>query len=224
MRRVWMTLVAVGALVSMTTPVQAQDYNADVGYGGGGVYFTDLATGGAQTLKFKPGWIVNAHVEQWLGSGRLGIRLGGAMTRRPLDIGSNFSVGNIRTWMGDASVLLRFVAPSENNTVAPFIGVGVGLVSYRLGTGPRVAIGEANAVYPGNAQNQLAGLGSFGLDILPDLHWGMHGSQQIGFRLEGTDRVALKSPFQKLAGGDFGPIHQIAVTLEIFSEVDWLFH
>ncbi len=212
-------LMGAATLAAGATRAAAQDYDADIGWGGGGVFFTNLADG-PQALKLQAGWLANAHVEKWWGR-RVAGRIGGAFTQRPLQLGSASAVGDIRTWMADASLLLRLAPASDERTVSPFIGAGVGVVSYQVGTGPRVVIGEAGAIYSGHDENQFAVLGSVGFDILPDLRWGMNDSQQIGFRIEATDRVALQSPFQDLNGSAFGPVHQIGVSLSIFSAIDW---
>ncbi len=228
MRRTIRTLAAGAALAAAAllsaAPAAAQDYPAAVGWGGGASIFTNLSDAGPQDLKFETGWIANVHAERWLGSGRFGVKIGGAMTQRPLDVGSAFTVGDIRTWMGDVTALVRLASPSPYRTVAPYIGAGIGVVSYQLGEGPRVSIVQAGAEYSGHDENQFAAVGTVGFDILPGIRWGIHDVQEIGFRLEGVDRVALKSPFRGINNGsDFGPVHNLQVSLSIFSSMDWVF-
>lgn len=224
MRRFASTLAAVALLIAAAAPASAQDYPAAVGWGGGMAKFSDLSTTGPQDLQFESGWIVNAHVERWPGSQRIGLKLAGAMTERPLNVGTAFTVGNIRTWMTDLTVLLRLLPASAGNSVAPYIGGGIGLVSYQLGTGPRVAFTQASAEYSGHDENQFAAVATAGVDILPGIHWGFQGVQSIGFRLEGVDRIALNSPFEEAnGGGAFGPVHNLQISLSIFSGIDWLF-
>lgn len=224
MRRLVLTLASAAALTVAASPLYAQDYPAAVGWGGGVSYFTDLSSSGAQDLKFQTGWIVNAHVERWFAGERIGLKVGGAMTERPLEVGNLFTVGDIRVWMGDVTALIRLAPAKAGNSIAPYVGGGVGIVSYQLGEGPRVAFTQAAAEYSGHAENQFAAVATAGIDILPGIHWGFEGNQDIGFRLEGVDRIALKSPFEKADGaGDYGPVHNLQLSLSIFSSIDWLF-
>ncbi len=224
MRRLVLTFASAVALIAAASPASAQDYPAAVGWGGGASVFTNLSNAGGQDMKLETGWIVNAHVERWFAGERIGLKLGGAMTQRPLEVGSLFTVGDIRLWMADITALLRLAPAKPGNSIAPYIGGGIGVVSYQLGEGPRVAFTQAGAEYSGHDENQFAAVATAGIDILPGIHWGFEGTQDIGFRLEGVDRIALKSPFEKADGaGDFGPVHNLQVSLSIFSSIDWLF-
>ena len=109
--------LALAAALVAAAPVAAQDYRFGAGWNAGGAWFSPLnagavAAGGgaASDLTFDPGWIVGLQFEQWFGSGRLGLRLNGALTERPFTAPAEKR--DISLWLADADVLLRLL-PAE---------------------------------------------------------------------------------------------------------------
>jgi hypothetical protein len=193
------------AAILTATPLLAQDHTTAAGYGAGFIRPGALnpGTAGAE-LALDAGWVATAFGETWhVAGGHVGARINGAFTQRPLQVGDD--VRDINTWMLDASVIARVLAPDEGNVVNPFLGVGGGLVSYGLGQGAELSFPEAEVTYPGNDQVRWALVGGVGLDITPA---GFRlGSTPLGIRLEVADHVVLRSPFRGPEGERLGPIH-----------------
>jgi hypothetical protein len=203
------------ASIALATPISAQDNDGSIGYGGGGMYFTDFNSGGAGTpFGLEPGWVATAHMDHWVNRGRLGGRINAAFTRRPME-----TVGDVReihTWVIGADLLLRFARPRPGRSVAPFISAGGGIISYGLGEGPSVVLSPEAALYPGDTDRQFTVSGGLGFDIMPGFE--ILGSP-AGFRLEAIDHMALQSPFDPVAGSAFDPVHNIRVSLGLMGLV-----
>ena len=195
-------------------PLAAQDYQGTVGYGGGGIWFGDFNGSGA-ALALEGGWLAAAHAEHYLGSGRIGARLGAAFTQRPFEAAGE--ARDINTWLFDASVLLRPLPVDRRRSVVPFVSLGAGVVSYGFGEGRPVVFEGSDAVYPGDDDRQFAVVGGLGIDFVPGRSlWGT----PLGVRLEAADHVALESPFETPGGDALGPVHNVRVTLGLIGLVD----
>jgi hypothetical protein len=207
-------LALVGAL-SAATPAAAQDYRFGAGWNVGGAWFSPLNTGAsgqADDLKLDPGWIVGLQFEEWLGSGRLGLRANGALSERPLTTPDDKR--DIGFWLLDADVMVRFLPADADRRVNLFLSAGAGLARYALGRGGSVVWQSAEASYDGNPKIKFAAAGGLGIDVLTSLRW---DDEPIGIRFEVVDHVVLKSPFAPLSGGDFDPIHNVRFVIGAFT-------
>ncbi len=203
-------LAAAAVLVALgVAPALAQDHNLTGGYGGGGISFGALNPGaGGTELTMDAGWLVTVFGEHWMGARRVGVRVHGGFTQRPLQVPEQ--TRDIATWMVDGTLLLRPLPAIEGRTVAPFLSLGGGIISYGLGTGGEIAYPDANAVYGGDDEVQPTVVGGVGIDVLPR-GVSLFGTP-LGLRLEVADHVTLRSPFRDLEGGTLGPIHNIRFT------------
>ncbi len=208
-------LLAVAALAA-ANPAAAQDYRFGAGWYVGGAWFSPLnggATGTADDLKFDPGWMAGLQFEEWLGTtGRLGIRVNGAVSQRPLSTPDGKR--DIGLWLLDADFLIRFLPADADRLVNVFFSGGAGLARYSLGRGSSVVWESADASYDGNPSVQLAAAGGFGVDALTPLTW---DDEPIGVRFELVDHVVFNSPFDPISGGGFDPIHNIRFVIGVFT-------
>lgn len=205
--------LAAGAalVVLLAGSASAQEHSGAVGYGAGGVWFSPFNRGaGGSTLDLGPGWVLSGHLDQWLGGGRLGGRLGGTYSQRPLDGAGERR--DINVWTATASAMLRVLPPRPGGRWSPFVAAGAGLVSYGLGRGIPVVVPEAATVYPGGGERQLAGVVGVGLDLFPRLAW---HEVPLGVRVELADHMTRESPFERLGGGAYGPVHNVTLTVGI---------
>jgi hypothetical protein len=213
------SLILAVLLAAGGTDLAAQDYRFGAAYYAGGVYFTPLNPSAgsfegasAHDIKLDPGWLVGLQFEQWFGGGRIGARLNGAFTERPIDLpGDNRQIG---VWLADADLMLRIISPGPRNIVAPYISVGAGVVRYKLGRGNVLAYPPANAIYTGDDDPRWAGAAALGFDILTSWMW---DDAPIGIRVEIADHVTLDSPFSEANGDNFASIHNVRVVLGLFS-------
>jgi hypothetical protein len=119
--------VALGATAN---ELNAQDYRYAASYNAGGAWFSPLNSGAGQgtDLKFDLGWIMGLQFEQWLGSGRTGWRLNGAVSERAIDLpGGNRDVG---MWFADLDLLLRLMPADQVRRVYATVCLGGGLGRY----------------------------------------------------------------------------------------------
>jgi hypothetical protein len=193
---------------------EGQDYRFGAHWNAGGTYFTPLNSGGAGELDIEldPGWIAGLQFEQWLGSGRFGWRVNGAISRRPLSVPGEKR--NIGLWLADIDLLARLMPADPARMFNIFVSAGVGAIQYRLGDGEFLTFANADAAYDGNDAPRLVGAGGLGVDFLTGLRW---DGDPVGIRVEVVDHVALRSPFEPLSGGDFSPIHNVRLVLGAFT-------
>jgi hypothetical protein len=203
----------VASLVLAASPSLAQDHTTAAGYGIGFIRPGALNPGapGAE-LALDAGWVATAFGETWhVADGRMGARLNGAFTQRPLQVGEE--ARDINTWMLDASVIVRLLPPAEENVVNPFLSAGGGLVRYGLGRGAQLFLPEAGVTYAGDDEVQWALVGGAGLDITPP---GFRlGAAPLGIRLEVANHVVLRSPFRGADDERLGPIHNIRAGISL---------
>lgn len=215
-RRGLAAIATAAALAAVAAaPARAQDYEWAAGYNAGGVMFTPLNSNSGSTadIELATGWILGLQFERWLGSGRLGLRVNGALTERELTIPGTSSP-DIGVWMADADFLLRLLPATPGRTFNMYLIAGGGVVRYKLGDGDFVNYGAANASYRGNDPPRWAAVGGVGFDIITGWSW---DREPIGIRIEAADHVALSSPFDPIDGGDFSPIHNVRFTIGAFT-------
>lgn len=211
-----LTLIAIALIIA--APAEAQRHDGTVGYGGGMIWFGDFNGGSAgESFALDPGWVATGHVEQWMGSKRLGARLSTAFTRRPMVTVDD--TRQINTWLIAGDLLLRLLPARRGGSVAPFISGGVGVVSYGLGRGEEVVLVPEDARYPGDDERRLSYNAGLGIDIIPGLR--LFGTD-MGFRLEATDQLVSESPFTSVGGTTLDPIHNVRVSLSLIGLVDFL--
>ncbi|MGH7500912.1 MAG: hypothetical protein ACREL7_04060 [Longimicrobiales bacterium] len=207
-----LAFAASGAIA--TQNVQAQDYRFAASYNAGAAWFSPLNSGaGARSdVAFDIGWIMGLQFEQWLGSGRTGWRINGALTERPIGLpGGDRDVG---MWFADFDLLLRLLPASPDRRVNATLSLGAGLVRYKLGDGDPLFMTAANASYDGDDGPLFAPTGGLSIDVLTGWRW---DGDPVGLRLEVVDHVALDSPFQPIGGGDFSPVHNVRFVLGAFT-------
>ncbi len=218
------TLLGLVLLVGFILPTRlfAQDHRFGAGYNVGAIWFTPLnpqpgqtlAGGSASDIQIETGWVIGLQFEQWFGGGRVGARVGGALTQLPLTA-PDTTGRDAGLWLIDASVLLRFLPARPTTTVNAYIGAGVGIVQYQFGTRGIVVFDSANALYNGDTTPRVGATASFGFDIMTGLRW--HDSP-IGIRLEATDLYTRDSPMRRLSAPEqYGSVHNVRVTLGVFT-------
>ncbi|HSJ24312.1 MAG TPA: hypothetical protein VK929_06585 [Longimicrobiales bacterium] len=203
----------VAALLLMAAPAAGQDHNNAAGYGAGFLLpgaFNPGASG--SELAMDAGWVATAFGEAWhVAGGRLGARLNGMFSQRPLQVGEENR--DINTFAADASIIARLLSPTPGNAFAPFVSAGGGIVRYGLGRGMELDFPEAGVTYPGDDEIQWALVGGAGFDILPA---GFRvGGNPLGIRVEVADHVVLRSPFRGTDGERLGPIHNIRAGISL---------
>jgi len=213
-------LAAVAALPFLAPrPGAAQDYRSSAGWNAGGVWFSPLngSAGaingtGARDIQLDPGWIIGLQFEQWIGGGRTGWRLNGALTERPLQLpGDSRDTG---VWFADFDLLLRLLAPDPQRRANATLSLGAGLIRYKLGDGDPRFFESANATYAGNDKPRFVGVGGLNVDVLTGMRW---DGEPVGLRFEVVDHVVLSSPFDPIAGDDFAPVHNVRFVIGAFA-------
>lgn len=221
MNRIARTAGALAFVAALTaaSDVAAQDYTYAASYNAGAIWFSPLNSGAsgiegaASDIELGLGWLVGLQFEKWFGSGRVGARLNGALSERPISVPGRPD-RDIGFWLADADLMLRLAPASPDRTVSPFISAGIGLVRYKLGDGPVQTYVPAGAVYDGNDDPRLMGAAGLGFDIITALRW---DDQPVGFRLEVVDHIAKDSPFREIGGDRFGLVHNVRIVLGVFS-------
>lgn len=206
--------LALTVAFASAVPATAQDYRFGAAWNAGGAWFSPLngGAGAIEDVTLDPGWIAGVQFEQWFGSGRIGWRVNGALSERPLTAPGEKR--NIGIWLADADVLLRFLPAEPDRTVNLFLSAGAGLLNYGLGDGGAVIWESAGSSFDGDEKVRFAAAGGLGIDILTSLRW---DDEPIGIRLEVVDHVVLKSPFAPLSGSDFDPIHNVRFVIGAFT-------
>jgi hypothetical protein len=208
----------VGALAVTPSAGRAQDYQTSIGWHGGVMITTSLNGGPSDAVDMKPDptWFVGGHYDRWLRDGRVGARLSAGVTRHTLP----WTQGDrtIFGYLGDASLLLRFMPPDPERRASPFVSGGIGFARWGLGEGSPTTYAPAEVTYPGEEKFILAGVVGLGIDIISPWKWG-EGS--LIFRLELRDYIHRWSPFDPLASDapGFGRIHQGVISLGLHTGV-----
>jgi hypothetical protein len=206
-------LFAVSGVIG-TRPLLAQDYRHTASYNAGGAWFSALNAGAGATsdIAFDVGWIMGLQFEQWLGSGRTGWRLNGALSERPIGLpGGDRDVG---MWFADFDLLLRLLPATPERRINATVSLGAGMIRYKFGDGDPLFITQGNAVYEGDDSPLFAGTGGLSIDVLTGWRW---DGDPVGLRFEIVDHLALKSPFEPIGGGDFSPVHNVRFVIGAFT-------
>lgn len=180
------------AALTVATPATAQEHAVAAGYGAGFIQPGAFNPGVAGTdLSMDAGWVITIFGEGWhIADGRVGARLNGAFTRRPLQLGEESR--DIAMLAADASIVGRLLPATPDNTMAPFVSVGGGIVRYGLGRGVPLQFPESGVVYPGESEIRWALVGGAGVDIMPA---GFRISDTpLGIRIEVANHMVLRSP------------------------------
>lgn len=211
--------LSIAAMIGGAGQVSAQNYANGIGYNAGGVWFSEFNAGSAQVgseapvdIGLDPGWIVGLQYDRWIGDGRFGARLNGALTSRPIDLPGPSR--DIAVWMLDGDLLVRLLPPDVDRLFNMFISLGAGVVRYKLGNGELLALPAANAAHDGNDGAQFAANAGLGFDFLTAWDW---DGSPVGIRFEVVDHVAIKSPFDPIAGDDFSPVHNVRFVIGAYT-------
>jgi len=208
-------------ILCLAAPLTAQDYDTSAGWGGGYISyapFVEQGTLSSQEIGLGGTWVAVAQFETWHLQRWVGLRLGGF-----------YSYGTVTypTATKDASIygvelagLLRVVPPAPGRTATAYLIGGGGSMWFGLGDGPTVAIADADVVYHDKDRRQWTLLGGGGLEFMTGL---TAFDGQLGIRIEGVDQIALSRPFKPMDGADPGMMHNIRVSVALFSGAPRLF-
>lgn len=206
-------MIAV-TVVAATGRAAAQDHRYAAGWNVGGSYFTAMNAGGEATtdIALDPGWFAGLQFEKWVGGGRVGWRLNGGLTRRPLPMaGGNRVVG---LWLASFDLMARMLPASPHRSFNLFVSAGPGAIQYLLGNDPFLASDETDASYPGGDAVRFTAAGGIGLDFITGWRW---DGDPVGIRFEVADHVALSSPFEPVSGDDFSSVHNVRFVIGAFT-------
>lgn len=189
------TLSATLAVLFLATPAAGQTHKVAISLFGGGATYSNMASGSGAHISMEKGWLTGAQVE--VPFGRLGLRLNGSYTDRPLVVDSPVDL-NVFTM--DLDVMLRVLPPARGRLFEPYVAVGAGAAMYKLG--PSAANTGVQISGGGSVQRPTV-MGALGTDI---------GSGPVAFRLELSDILDLHSPLLNASGSAYGPVHHMAVS------------
>ncbi|HEX7050043.1 MAG TPA: SPOR domain-containing protein [Longimicrobiales bacterium] len=195
------TLASAGLLLLLVSaPLSAQTHVGALGVYGGASRFSDLAPNDPIETRLATGWLAGLEIERWLGSGRVGLRIGGDYAEREMETGDG---SDFNLYSGNAALLFRLLPPDPGRTIAPYVAIGGGALHVNSGLGPSLA---ANFYQdPVTRPTALIGLGA---DLFP--------RNSAGLRLEAADRVIIESPFGDPATGrSIRPVHHGVVRLAV---------
>ncbi|MGD8362379.1 MAG: hypothetical protein PVJ04_13215 [Gemmatimonadota bacterium] len=208
------------ALALFASPAAGQGYKYSVGWSGGAFLTTSLNNGAAAQeggdLKPDMSWAGAMFFDHWLGSGRVGGRLHGALGQQtiPWIQGDR----DIQVYEIDVTLMLRFAPATLDRTVSPFLSLGGGVIHWGMGDGPVTSYLPAAASYDGTQNFDLIAVGGLGFDIITPWSW---GDGPLIVRLEGRDHVQFNSPFDPLDAdaSKFGIIHNIYASLGVHTGI-----
>ncbi|MEJ2215339.1 MAG: SPOR domain-containing protein [Gemmatimonadota bacterium] len=189
------TLSATLAVLFLATPAAAQTHKVAVSLFGGGTTYTNMASGSGGSISLQNGWLTGAQVE--VPFGRLGIRLNGSYTDRPLSVDSAV---NLNVFTMDLDVMLRVLPPTPGRLFDPYVALGAGAAMYKLG--PSASTTGVQISGGGSVQRPTV-MAALGTDI---------GSGPVAFRVEMSDILDLHSPLLNASGSAYGPVHHIAAS------------
>lgn len=189
------TLSAAIAVLISVTPAAAQSHKVAVSLFGGGATFSNMASGSGSIIRMQNGWLTGAQAE--VPFGRLGLRLNGSYTDRPLMVDSpvDLSVFTI-----DLDLMMRLLPPRPDRLLSPYVALGGGAVLYKLGPS---ATSTGVQVSGGGSVQRPTIMGALGLDI---------GSGPVAFRVELSDVLELHSPLLDASGSAYGPVQHVAAS------------
>ena len=199
--RVWCRiLVSAGVLLlGASAPLAGQRYGGAFGVYGGGSWISDLLPDDdAVEARLAPSWLAGVQIERWLGSGRVGLRLGAEYTERELEnrVGSDFNL-----YSGELSLLFRLLPTDVRRSFAPYFAVGGGAAVFNAGAGPDPTVGY----HEDPVTRPMATIG-LGADLF--------ARSPVGFEIEVADRILIESPFGDPATSSrVRPVHQATARL-----------
>ncbi|MFO7894927.1 MAG: SPOR domain-containing protein [Longimicrobiales bacterium] len=197
-KRIINVLVLVTAVAFTAGSAAAQSHRSAFTLNGGGSVHGDLGPFPTTPAQFEPGWITGLQLERWLGSGRLGLRLGTLWTQREIDQAGP-SMYNV--FAAGADLLFR-IRPSEaGNAFAPFLGLGAGAIHY------------AGVASTGTLLDGAYGDPVYRAYVTPSLGADFFASGRSGLRLEVGDQIVLPSIGRSPPSSGLPMVHNMVVTL-----------
>ncbi len=203
------TFLAAGAV-----PAMAQNYRADIGINGGGVFYTasidEDEIGTDNEARFEAGWLSGAQITGWI-TPRFGIRANFAYTERPFTTEEDVGTGgdesdqlfpDVNLWAPSADLMIRLRQPAETwmgREVLPYVALGIGA---HIANAPGEAqVGEETGVVQnvGNLNFLLSdepaimGLVALGADMRVNPNFALRA--EIGDRIFETPVYALNEDF-----------------------------
>jgi len=187
---------AVGLLLCVTVPADAQDHRfALTGFAGAASY-SDMTLEADTELLLGSGAFAGLQAEAWLG--RFGVRLNGGLASPSLadDPATGFSL-----LTGDVDVTYRLRWPEPGLFFQPYAAGGLGVVRYDLDPDGTTVAGEAYEADPTTRTSLMLGVGA---DF---------GRGPLAVRLELMDIIGVTSPFSQADGAEYGPVQHVVLTL-----------
>lgn len=211
---------ACAALLVDSTEAAAQDYSSSAGWGGGYVQYAPFIEAGDDSpvdIGFGGTWVAVLQAEKWV-AGWLGLRLGGLYSHGTVTLPTSNNRADL--YGLETAALLRIIPPARERTMSAYLIGGGGIVWYGLGDGDDVLIEDSNVVYTPGESRQFAALGGAGIEVLTGIR---ALGEQIGVRVEGVDQMVLGRPFRPVGGSDPGMMHNMRLTLTLFTGIGNLF-
>lgn len=195
MRKPLTTLAVASFALLSGTPLSAQNHREALGLYGGGSWFSELSPSEAIDTRFETGWLAGLHVDNWLGSERVGFRVGASYADRRLETGSR---SPYRMYSGELGLLVRILPAEPGRFIAPYIALGGGVMHMD-------AANDANPAqddyYEDPKTLPIASI-AVGADLF--------ASSTVGLQIEVADRVLPESPFGDPAlEREFRPVHHV---------------
>ncbi|MEJ2184362.1 MAG: SPOR domain-containing protein [Gemmatimonadota bacterium] len=188
-------LSAALAVLISAAPAAAQSHKVAVSLFGGSAAFSNMASGSGSTIRMQNGWLTGAQAE--IPFGRLGLRLNGSYTDRPLMVDSPVDL-NVFTL--DLDVMMRLLPPRADRLLSPYVALGAGAVMFKLGPS---ASNTGVQISGGGSVQRPTVMGALGVDI---------GSGPVAFRVELSDILELHSPLLDASGSAYGPVQHVAAS------------
>jgi hypothetical protein len=189
------TLVAALAVLISAAPAAAQTHKAAISLFGGGATYSNLASGSGSTIRLQNGWLTGGQLE--IPFGRLGLRLNGSYTDRPLLVDSPV---DLNVFTVDLDVMMRLLPPAPDRLFSPYVALGAGAAIFKLGPS---ASNTGVQISGGGSVQRPTVMGALGTDI---------GSGPVAFRVELSDIMQLHSPLLDGSGSAYGPVHHVAAS------------
>ncbi len=191
-------LATATLIAALAVPAAAQSHRGAITLTGGGSVHGDLGPFPTVPAQFQPGWITGLQLERWLGSGRVGLRLGGLWTQRNLDE-SGASMYNV--FSAETDVLIRLRQARTGNAFVPYVGLGAGATHY-------AGVGSAGTLVDG-----LYGDPVYRAHVTAALGTDLLASHRTGLRLEVGDQIVLPSIGRSPEAEGLPMVHNLVVTL-----------
>jgi hypothetical protein len=214
-------LVLLMGLALLPGTAQAQDYDTSVAWGGGAIQFTPFVEAGSASpgdIGLGTTWVAVVHAETWRFNRWVGLRAGGFYSHAPVSYPT--ASKNTSVYGLEAAALLRVAPPVPNRFLTAYLIGGGGVVWFGMGAGPTVPLAGTTVIYDDSEARQFLALGGAGIEILPG--WRAFDGQ-LGVRIEGVDQMVLGRPLRADDAGSTDPMHNLRLSLTLFSGVPRLF-